>query len=456
MKIYGQPMTWQKLYNGQFYNSSDNGRGLCETTNSNIYLTGWEVSEVGIRAEVFKLNPSGDTIWARYFNGIRGFFILPTSEGGCIITGEASFMYTLKLDSNGNTIWFKTYENSSTIPNDFIKTSDGGFAIVGYQVGNLTTRAYVLKLDSLGEIQWQKYFYAGNIKYFNSICENPKGNYIISGGKYACELCNGYSLLLKLNNAGDSLWENTYNLFAEFKKIYPTKNGYLIGGTILDSPYVYANSFIMRTSLEGDIYFRKSINYLNREDMKDMKIINENKYIIACDTDTLSRRSAGVYVIDSSANIIHRNIFYVTDYSLFFSILMTLDNYFVFSGTVDTSLPQRRDIFAVRTDSTLSAKPLGIFNEHTNISNNFNLFQNFPNPFNPITKIRYDLSYKKSLNFQIKIYDITGRTLATYTLDNNYSHEIIFDGSNLASGIYFYSLLINNEIVQTKKMILLE
>ncbi len=63
---YCQTRTCQRLYNGQYYNSSDNGRGLCETTNGNMYLTAREVSQAGIRTEVLKLKPSGDTIWVKF------------------------------------------------------------------------------------------------------------------------------------------------------------------------------------------------------------------------------------------------------------------------------------------------------------------------------------------------------------------------------------------------------
>jgi len=81
------------------------------------------------------------------------------------------------------------------------------------------------------------------------------------------------------------------------------------------------------------------------------------------------------------------------------------------------------------------------------------LYQNFPNPFNPITKINF--SIPNSGIIQIKIYDILGKEIKTilneFTQAGNY--EVEFDGSNLPSGVYFYRLKANNYSL-TKKMLL--
>lgn len=451
-EVDAQPsITWQRLYNGQS-NTSDNGRGLCESTNGDIFLTGYVLLD---RAIVLKLKPNGDTIWTKYFDGIRGDQIISTNDGGCIITGvSSSLLYTMKLDSDGNSVWFKSYANTnSIITTDMIKTMDGGFTICGYQTSVLPAPAFVITLDSLGTMKWQKFFNAGYIKAFYSITETEEFNFVISGLKYECEVCNGYPLLLKLNNTGDSLWEKKYNLFADFKKIYSIEDGYLIGGTILDSPYVFSNTFIMRTNLNGDLIFRKNLIYNNREDLKDMKILNDNKYILACDTDTLDRRNAGVYIIDSSGSIIYRKIFYASSYSTFFSILPLPNRDIVFSGTQFINLGQRRDIFAVRADSTLFAKPLGIHEEFTMNIKNYELYQNYPNPFNPVTKIKYKITAISNQFFQIKIYNSLGQIITSYDINKNRISEILFSGINLPSGVYFYSLIKDNKILQTRKML---
>jgi len=84
------------------------------------------------------------------------------------------------------------------------------------------------------------------------------------------------------------------------------------------------------------------------------------------------------------------------------------------------------------------------------------LHQNFPNPFNPVTKIRFELA--KQSNVTIKVYNVTGQLIAL--LANNEPQnagikEVNFNANGLASGIYFYTLTAG-DFTDTKKMILVK
>ena len=95
-------------------------------------------------------------------------------------------------------------------------------------------------------------------------------------------------------------------------------------------------------------------------------------------------------------------------------------------------------------------------NDEINIRpNEIHLFQNYPNPFNPITTIDYQIP--KSGFITLKIYDVLGNEIATL-IDEKKSkgkHKIMFNGTKLASGIYFYKLTTEN-FVKTKKMLLVK
>lgn len=84
----------------------------------------------------------------------------------------------------------------------------------------------------------------------------------------------------------------------------------------------------------------------------------------------------------------------------------------------------------------------------------YKLYQNFPNPFNPETKIRFNIPSDKFVT--LYIYDISGRRIKTLVNENlssgNYS--VTFDASQLSSGVYFYELL-TYDFRESKKMILL-
>jgi len=85
----------------------------------------------------------------------------------------------------------------------------------------------------------------------------------------------------------------------------------------------------------------------------------------------------------------------------------------------------------------------------------FGLSQNFPNPFNPVTKITYQLP-KESL-VTLKIYDVLGNEVATLVNEEQSAgrYQTTFNGSSLSSGIYFYRIQAGN-FVDTKKLVLLK
>lgn len=83
----------------------------------------------------------------------------------------------------------------------------------------------------------------------------------------------------------------------------------------------------------------------------------------------------------------------------------------------------------------------------------FTLYQNYPNPFNPTTTIRFDLP--ENTHAYMELYDILGRRVRVL-LDEEMSagtHNFLLDAADLASGVYFYHMRVNNEI-RVQKMLL--
>lgn len=87
--------------------------------------------------------------------------------------------------------------------------------------------------------------------------------------------------------------------------------------------------------------------------------------------------------------------------------------------------------------------------------NSYYLFQNYPNPFNPTTTISFIIP--QSQNVELKLFDVLGNEIAILMDEYQQAgvHKIEFNGTNLASGIYFYQLKVA-DFQQTKKLILLK
>ncbi|MEO8664468.1 MAG: T9SS type A sorting domain-containing protein [Ignavibacteria bacterium] len=123
-----------------------------------------------------------------------------------------------------------------------------------------------------------------------------------------------------------------------------------------------------------------------------------------------------------------------------------------FSRDIDSTI---KNVYLIEALGKINSDQ--VLNDKINSGNNltFNLSNNIPNPFNPVTKINFEIA--DGGNVKLTIYDITGREIKT--LINEFksagSYDLNFDGSNLASGIYFYTLETKN-FKQTKRMTLLK
>jgi aminopeptidase N len=108
------------------------------------------------------------------------------------------------------------------------------------------------------------------------------------------------------------------------------------------------------------------------------------------------------------------------------------------------------------------ATTIGVKEISTVVPEKFELFQNYPNPFNPTTNIKYQITNNSFII--LKVFDILGKDIVTLVNEKQKpgTYEATFDGSNLASGIYFYQLKIvdplwrTENFVETKKLILLK
>jgi len=112
---------------------------------------------------------------------------------------------------------------------------------------------------------------------------------------------------------------------------------------------------------------------------------------------------------------------------------------------------------------------IGIQPISNEVPNQFSLSQNFPNPFNPTTKIRFALP--KSSFAMLVVYDMLGREMETIVSEqlNAGKYEAVWSGDKFSSGVYYYHIVIQSDkltvhqdgsstgdFVETKKMVLIK
>jgi hypothetical protein len=124
-------------------------------------------------------------------------------------------------------------------------------------------------------------------------------------------------------------------------------------------------------------------------------------------------------------------------------------------------------IFAGIRGKSLFRRPFSeiakLKNINQSIPEKFKLYQNYPNPFNPITKIQFSIPglsnqyHFKGMNVKLVIYNSLGQEVEMLLNRelNPGEYEVEWDGSNMASGIYYFTLSVN-DIFITRKMVLIK
>ena len=97
-----------------------------------------------------------------------------------------------------------------------------------------------------------------------------------------------------------------------------------------------------------------------------------------------------------------------------------------------------------------------IESSETTIPNSVSLQQNYPNPFNPTTTISYQLPAVSQVN--LSVYNVSGQKVATLVSGKQTvgRHQVKWNASAFASGVYLYKLTTDKSFTQTKKLILLK
>ncbi|MBP6455573.1 MAG: T9SS type A sorting domain-containing protein [Chitinophagaceae bacterium] len=218
---FAQPsIQWQKTIGGNNYDykpkiqlTKDGGYIIAENSSSSI--SGDKVeNNLSTDIWIIKLDSIGNIIWQNTIGGNEGdntTNIHQTFEGGYIVSGNSisgiggdktdscygNFDYwILKLDELGNLEWQKTFGgNELDESNSIQQTADSGFIIAGYSFSGISgdklepslglSDYWILKLNKFGDITWQNTIGGGDYDNANSIKQTFDGGFIVAGESYS-------------------------------------------------------------------------------------------------------------------------------------------------------------------------------------------------------------------------------------------------------------------------------
>lgn len=375
------------------------------TLNNNS--TGWIVGGNGTVLKTTNLNDWYDISDLFSSSNLRGqdIYFVNSLTGYISFTGIGAKVYKT---SNGGNNWTLLWYPSWGITRISFINSNTGFAI-----GNdFNNGGHVYKTIN-GGLNWQDAYTSTGELYTLQVLN--QSNVFIGGS----------SGLWRSTNIGNS-WEPLLsNININDVNFYDSNLGIAVG----------SSGRIRRTTNAG--YTWSSFNNYTTENIYAVKNLNSSDTYFAGNSGKFFK----LYFLINNSNAAN------TDLTI--SGAGPLNSLFFLNENTGWVVGNSGRIYK-STNANVNIRSLS-----TTIPSKYKLFTNYPNPFNPTTKIKFDLPQNSFV--KINIFDITGRIISELANTNLQpgSYETEFNGANLSSGVYYYRIEANS-FSDTKKMILVK
>jgi hypothetical protein len=289
---------WARSYGGS---SMDIPLSVCQT-NDGGYIVAGRTQSFGTGTTdfwVLKLFSNGDIEWQKTYGGSSydsASSIQQTGDGGYIVVGSTtsfgagySDILVFKLSSAGDIEWQRTYGGSdSDSAGSIQQTTDGGYIVAGgtSSFGARDGDIWILKLSSEGDIEWQRTYGGSDSDGAGSIQQTTDGGYIVAGGTSSFGAGNGDIWILKLSSEGDIEWQRTYggSDYDNAQSIQQTTDGgYIVAGGTSSFGAGNGDIWILKLSSEGDIEWQKTYrgDEYDYQDANSIQQTTDGGYVVA-------------------------------------------------------------------------------------------------------------------------------------------------------------------------------
>ena len=209
------------------------------------------------------------TFWQDTMNQLANA-VLPLDNGHFLVAGgytsaNDKAVYLRRLDEYGNEQWLINLDDSPEVGNivmgmQFIKTSDGNFALTYSKVNTVEMDIKLAKFDENGYVLWNRTYGDVANETINQIIETNDGGFAMVGGKqYQGEKVK--YRLLKTNHDGILEWDTTYAAMdwtaIAFTVQQTHDDGYILGGYAF-SPATDYDMYVIRTNASGGVIWERN------------------------------------------------------------------------------------------------------------------------------------------------------------------------------------------------------
>ncbi|MCK5120313.1 MAG: T9SS type A sorting domain-containing protein [Candidatus Latescibacteria bacterium] len=448
--------------------------GICRET-GRIAGNDVEQPELEVVLEGIPAPSPGTAVWTRSFGGNghdAATSVQQTLDGGYVVAGWTESYgageadgWLIKTDANGGKQWSRTFAGKSDgLYSDRLysvqQTSDGGYILAGTTGSVWCKDAWLIKTDGEGVKQWERHF--GWINWADHaycVQQTSDGGYIVFGqysGGGSRDVVPG-AWLIKTGANGNTEWDRIFNE-RNYRAYW--------GQQTSDGGYVLATSgggdgWLIKTDGEGVKQWERTLGGSDSDELYSVQQTSDGGDIVVGYTKSYSasdNRDVWLIKMDAEGR---------TDWHYTFGgeyddeatcVRQTSDGGYVLCGTTESYGSGGKDAWLIYCNYNPSPVPEDTFVVPP-LPASFYLAQSYPNPFNPLTNIHYQLSQKRTVRLQV--YNVCGQLLRTlvdgekpagvYTVQWDGRDDL---GETVASGIYLYRMQAGS-FRQTRKMALI-
>ena len=333
---------------------------------------------------------------------------------GSIAISDGTWQFFLmKTDSLGNIKWTNQYGGVGFEEAYSIDTTiDGNYIMSGFtdSYGSGAWDVYVVKVDSGGVFQWQKYFGstsndAGWVKSLDN------GQYLIFGGNYVVGYSNQKAFVRKINSNGNLIWhKNFINLTSSSEPFWSMafdtiNNSFIFGGMMFDALINSGNpvGYFVRTDTSGNQIFYRTYKISDNDNYLNDVIISSDNHIVACG-----------YAFPDGAGVLTED-----------GWIIKLDSVGCLVNGCNLDVDEEKQ--------------------------SENAFIIYPNPNNGVFTIESSSTNFINEKIQFTVYDIMGKEVYSIELKNQIQNTVQI---NLPGAYYFGVLKLDGNILQTFKVVI--
>lgn len=461
---------WHKSYGGS---EQDKPNTLEQTSDGGYIIAGHTLSSDGdvtgsVGGQliwVVKLNSLGSLEWEKTLaNGWGGYLttansVKQTIDGGYIVVGSIradgqfsshSDYYIVKLNSLGNVEWEKQYGGSfDDVASSVYPTSDGGYVVsgasnssdgdVGGEDAAYYAKTWIIKLTSTGNIVWTNEMHNGA----TSIIQTTDGGYAIVGGE-----------ITKLDNAGNVVWTTSAGLgLNAFQQV---SDGYIATGW-MDYNAGNHGSYdvtVVKTNTTGDVLWSKSLGGSQDDYAFSIQQTFDGGYVIGGYSESNNGDVTGnhgyydylLFKLSSNGNIIWQKSLGGSESDFGRIVRQTVDTGYIMVGMGTSAdgdaigAPLGEDFWIVKLETdTFSAPTLpSAINEL--LSENSVSFE--PNP----ARTTISISSKEIIN-GISVFDVNAKEVIK---QETLAEKTTLNVQELSAGAYILKVQTKNGLVLKK------